>query len=129
MKDEIPHHQVQCYNRHWQMETTTPAKYKLHNHTLAKVTSAKYLGVAITKALKWDSHINDICTKANRTLRFLQRNLNIGSYFTLIRAPVEYASRVWDPHTQRNIQKRNGLHAMPPTDIETGQGSVTCSKV
>ena len=85
---------------------------KLHDHTLAKVTSAKYLGVTITEDLKWDTHINDTCPKANRTLGFLRRNLNIGSvairqqaYFTLVRPLVEYASTVWDPHTQRNIQK------------------------
>ena len=87
-------------------------EFKLHDHTLAKVTSAKYLGVTITEDLKWDTHINDICAKANRTPGFLRRNLNIGSvsfkqqaYFTLVRPLVEYASKVWDPHTQRNIQK------------------------
>ena len=87
-------------------------EYKLHDHTLAKVTSAKYLGVTITEDLKWDTHINDTCAKANRTLGFLRRNLNIGSvsikqqaYFILVRPLVEYASTVWDPHTQRNIQK------------------------
>ena len=87
-------------------------EYKLHDHTLAKVTPAKYLGVTITEDLKWDTHINNTCAKANRTLGFLRINLNIGSvsikqqaYFTLVRPLVEYASTVWDPHTQRNIQK------------------------
>ena len=46
-------------------------EYKLHDHTLDKVTSAKHLGVTITKDLKWDTHINDTCSKANRTLGFL----------------------------------------------------------
>ena len=87
-------------------------EYKLHDHTLAKVTSAKYLGVAITEDLKWDTHINDTCAKANRNLGFLRRNINIGSvsikqqaYFTLVRPLVVYASTVCDPHTQRTIQK------------------------
>ena len=90
------------------------SEYKLRDHTLAKVTSAKYLGVTITEDLKWNTHINHTCAKANRTLGFLRRNLNIGSvaikqqaYFTLVRPLVEYASTVWDPHTQRNIQKLN----------------------
>ena len=68
--------------------------------------------MTITEDLKWDTHINDTCAKANRTLGFLRRNINIGSvsikqqaYFTLVRPLVEYASTVWDPHTQRNIQK------------------------
>ena len=68
--------------------------------------------MTITEDLKWDTHINDTCAKANRTLGFLRRNLKIGSvsikqqaYFTLVRPLVEYASIVWDLHTQRNIQK------------------------
>ena len=60
--------------------TWTPfqADYALHGHTLSRVTSAKYLGVTITDDLKWDSHISEICAKANRTIGFLRRNLNIG---------------------------------------------------
>ena len=42
-------------------------EYKLHDQTLAKVTSAKYLGVTITEDLKWDTHINNTCAKVNRT--------------------------------------------------------------
>ena len=87
-------------------------EYKLYGHSLSRVTSAKYLGVTITEDLRWDSHINDICAKANRTLGFLRRNINIGSvaikqqaYFTLVRPLVEYASTVWDPHIQRNTKK------------------------
>ena len=87
-------------------------EYKLHGHILSRVTSAKYLGVTITDDLRWDSHINDICAKANRTLGFLRRNIKIGSvaikqqaYFTLVRTLVEYACTVWDPHTDRNIRK------------------------
>ena len=87
-------------------------EYKLRDYTLTKVTSAKYLGVTITEDLKWDTHINDTCAKANKTLGFLRRKLNIGSisikqqaYFTLVRPLVEYARTVWDPYTQRIIQK------------------------
>ena len=41
----------------------------------------------------------------------MRRNLNIGAvsikqqaYFTLVRPLIEYASTVWDPYTQANIQ-------------------------
>ena len=92
--------------------TPIKADYALHGHKLSRVTSAKYLGVTITDDLKWDSHISEVCAKANRTIGFLRRNLNIGSvaikqqaYFTLVRPLVEYASTVWDPHTDKNIKK------------------------
>ena len=53
------------------------ADYKLHDQTLTRVQSAKYLGVTLTDDLKWDQHINNICDKANRTTGFLRRNLSI----------------------------------------------------
>ena len=90
----------------------TKTEYNLHGHVLASVPSAKYLGITITDDLKWDTHIQNICDKANRTIGFLRRNLNIGAvsikqqaYFTLVRPLIEYASTVWDPYTQANIQK------------------------
>ena len=42
---------------------------------LENVDSIKYLGVTITNDLKWNTHINNICTKANRTHGLLRRNL------------------------------------------------------
>jgi hypothetical protein len=87
-------------------------QYNLHRHILESVNNAKYLGCQITSDLRWSDHIN-ICGKANRTLGFLQRNLNIGStsvkenaaYKTLVRPTLEYASTVWDPYHQKDIQQ------------------------
>ena len=91
---------------------TIDAKYQLHGHTLESVTSAKYLGLTFTNKLQWDQHINYITSKANKTLGFLRRNLKIPSirikeqaYFTLARPLVEYATTVWDPYTQTDINK------------------------
>ena len=58
---------------------TIPTSYKLHGHTLKTVESAKYLGCTFTSDLRWNDHVNNICNKANRTIGFLKRNLNIGS--------------------------------------------------
>ncbi|XP_071145327.1 uncharacterized protein [Mytilus edulis] len=84
--------------------------YTLHNHSLEHVTTAKYLGVTISSNLKWDVHINNICKKANSTLGFLRRNLNISStsikeqaYKSLVRPSLEYACSVWDPYLQQDI--------------------------
>ena len=81
--------------------------YKLHNHDLEKVQSAKYLGVTIQNNLKWDKHINSITNKANQSLGFLRRNLKINSskakdhaYKAIVRPKLEYSSSVWDPHTK-----------------------------
>ena len=87
-------------------------EYHLHNQRLATVDSAKYLGVTISHDLSWDEHINNICSKANKTLGFLRRNLRISAtqlketaYKSFVRPILEYACTVWDPHTKQNIMK------------------------
>ena len=83
------------------------ASYTPEGTVLENVDSIKYLGVTITNDLKWNTHINNICTKANRTLGFLRRNLfscpqdvKEAAYKGLVRPVLEYGSSVWDPHTK-----------------------------
>ena len=52
-----------------------PWLYTLEGTDLDNVESIKYLGVAITSDLRWNTHVSNVCTKANRTLGFLRRNL------------------------------------------------------
>ena len=69
----------------------------------------------ITNDLKWNTHISNVCTKANRTLGFLRRNLyscspdvKEAAYKRLVRPVLEYGSSVWDPHThglQEELEK------------------------
>ena len=51
------------------------ASYTLEGTDLENVESIKYLRVTITSDLRWNTHASNVCTKANRTLRFLRRNL------------------------------------------------------
>ena len=51
------------------------ASYTLEGTNLENVESIKYLGVTITSDLRWNTHVSNVCTKANRTLGFLRRNL------------------------------------------------------
>ena len=75
--------------------------YSLENTPLETVSAVKYLGVTITNDLKWNTHISNICTKANRTLGLLKRNLSkcsvdvkTNAYKGLVRPVLEYASSV-----------------------------------
>ena len=52
------------------------AFYNLEGTVLDNVENIKYLGVTITNDLKWNTHVRNICIKANRTLGFLRRNLS-----------------------------------------------------
>ena len=82
------------------------ASYILEGSVLENVDYIKYLGVTITNDLKWNTHISNICTKANRTLGFLRRtlfscprNVEEAAYKGMVSPILEYGSSVWDPHT------------------------------
>ena len=60
--------------------------------------------MTITNDLRWNTHVSNVCTKANRTLGFLRRNLHSwpqevkeAAYKGLVRPVLEYGSSVWDP--------------------------------
>ncbi|KAK7094476.1 hypothetical protein V1264_006033 [Littorina saxatilis] len=100
-------HPAKCTTVHMtRRRTTLPYEYQLHGQKLQEVTQAKYLGVTLTKDLKWNTHIANITTKANRALGFARRNIKLSNkkvkaaaYKALVRPILEYASPVWDPHT------------------------------
>ena len=91
------------------------ASYTLEGTLLENVESIKYLGVTITNDLKWNTHISNVCTKANKTLGILRKNLyscppdvKEAAYKGLVRPVLEYGSSVWDPHThglQEELEK------------------------
>ena len=106
---------MQLTNKHNKIQ----ASYTLEGTVLENVDSIKYLGVTITSDLKWNSHIRNVCTKANRTLGFLRRNLfscpqdvKEAAYKSMVRPILEYGSTVWDPHCNglndelEKVQKR-----------------------
>ena len=84
--------------------------YKIQGVTLEAANNICYLGVTITSDLTWNRHIEQMANKANQTLGMIRRNLrNVPAaikskaYIALVRPKLEYASSVWDPHTQKNI--------------------------
>ena len=86
--------------------------YQLNNTFLQHVDNNPYLGLLISKDLKWSNHIEKTSKKANATLGFVQRNLRHcpmecrkSAYIALVRSTLEYGSVVWDPHLQKDIDK------------------------
>ena len=80
------------------------ASYNLKGTALDNVENIKYLGGTITNDLKWNTQVSNMCTKVNRTLGFLRRNLSAcpqdvkeSAYKGLVRPVPEYGSSVWDP--------------------------------
>ena len=84
------------------------ASYTLDGTDLENVESIKYLGVTITSDLRWNTRVSNVCTKANRTLGFLRRNLyscpqeaKEAAYKGLVRLVLDYGSSVWGPPPPR----------------------------
>ena len=110
------------------------ASDSLEGTVLENVEKIKYLGVTITSDLKWNTHVSNICTKANRTLGFLRRNLAVcprdvkeSAYKGLVRPILEYGSTVWDPQSillqdeLEKVQKRAARFVTGNyVDYETG---------
>jgi hypothetical protein len=89
-------------------QTPFHTSYILKCHTLESVTTAKYLGITISKDMNWDTHINNITAKANKIIGFLRRNLPIQKtesktlvYKSMVRSNLEYCTSVWSPHTEK----------------------------
>ena len=105
------------------------ASYTMEGTNLENVESIKYLRVTITSDLRWNTHVSNVCTKANRTLGFLRRNLyscpqevKEAAYKGLVRPVLDYGSSVWDPpgvvlqEELESVQKRLKGKASVPTD-------------
>ena len=113
------------------------ASYTLEVTVLENVDNIKYLGVTITNDLKWNTHITNICTRANRTLGLMRRTLfscpqdvKEAAYKVMVRPILEYGSSVWDPYTdklQEEVEKvQNRAARFVPRNYVYETGSMTC---
>ena len=80
------------------------ASYTLEGPDLENIESIKYLGVTITSDLRWNTHVSNVCTKTNRTLGFLRKNLyscpqevKEAAYKGLVCPVLDHGNLVWDP--------------------------------
>ena len=109
------------------------ASFILEGTDLENVESIKYLGVTITSDLRWNTHVSHVCTKANRTLGFLKRNLyscpqevKEAAYKGLVRPVLDYGSSVWGPpgvvlqEELESVQKRAARFVTGNYNYETG---------
>ena len=86
-------------------------EYNLLNEIIPRVEQYKYLGVSVSKDLRWGTHCQNILHKANRTLGLLRRTLSPCSkevknraYLALVRPQLEYGSEAWNPYNSTAIQ-------------------------
>ena len=122
------------------MQLTRKQIKKIHASYLENVESIKYLGVRITSDLGWNTHVSNVCTKANRTLGFLRRNLyscpqevKEAAYKGLVCPVLDYGSSVWDPpgvvlqEELESVQKRAARFVTVITIMKLGAGPDKCA--
>ena len=99
-------------SRKWQAVVNNLTLY-LGGTTLEEVETFKYLGILLSSNLSWSEHISGVCSRAKQVLGLLYRQFYRNSssatlkqlYLTLVRPHLEYASQLWDPHTQNDMDK------------------------
>ena len=108
---QMTFHSAKCYIlRVTRKKSPVIYNYNMMGHHLEALHHYPYLGVELSDDLGWETHINKITSKANRTLGFLRRNIykcpqgiKVQAYKALVRPHLEYASAVWDPYRQKHI--------------------------
>jgi len=90
-------------------QNVTPFSYKMCNMPLSIVQEH---GIRLHHKLSWTPQINHNCSKANRLLGFLKRNLYHAPQHTkehvykqLLLPLIEYCSVLWDPYHQSDVSK------------------------
>ncbi len=91
--------------------------YTLHGTQLEAVQSHKYLGIHLSTNLKFNAHIDFICSKANRTLGLLRRNLRGCTQDKTHNLQYTCQTNTWillycvgPTHTQKHWQIRTNQH-------------------
>lgn len=76
----------------------------VYGNVIPVVDSTRFLGVTISKDLKWNTHITNTCAKARQQLEILHRLFGLADsatlshlYKVLILPTFDYCSAVWDP--------------------------------
>ena len=105
----IPHKCSIMHNSY--KHNTVCSKYYINGFPLDCFSDVKYLGVSISSKMSWSDHIDDICTRARKSLGFIRWNLRNcpqcvrnQAYTSLVRPILEYACCVWDPHQRKYIK-------------------------
>ena len=84
--------------------------YHLGNNIIEETGEEKDLGVTVSNTLSWSKHITDCAKKANRvlgmikhTFSYMDREMFLTLYKTLVRPQMEYCQEVWNPYLMKDI--------------------------
>ncbi|KXJ28316.1 Iron/zinc purple acid phosphatase-like protein [Exaiptasia diaphana] len=81
-----------------------PDPVNINDRELERVEEFKLLGVTVQNNLKWNSHVSELITRANKRIHCLRvcrkanlpKDVGLTIYATKIRPLLEHASTIWD---------------------------------
>jgi hypothetical protein len=86
--------------------------YKMEDKSLEIVKHHPYLGVELSSKLKYNHHVDNITSKASKSLGFIKRNLKHcpkvvkeRAYKSLVRPKLEYCSTIWNPQYKTQVKQ------------------------
>ena len=86
------------------------ADYVLYGNALMKTEVEKDLGILVSSNLKSSHHVAAVAAKANsrlgiikRSFEFIDKEIFLALYLTLVRPLLEYAVQCWSPYLQQDI--------------------------
>lgn len=90
-----------------------PSAYTLKNEVLVKNMSIRDLGVIHDSKLLFDKHIDNIVSRASKSLGFVMRSCAVFNkaktfkilYCTFVRSVLEYVSQVWNPRYDKYVMR------------------------
>jgi hypothetical protein len=90
--------------------TIIDRQYNLDDQPLVSVSSYSDLGILVSNTLTWGNHIEEIVSRANKTLGLIKRickDLTDPStrkviYCSLVISKLEYGSNLWSPYTKKH---------------------------
>ena len=84
----------------------------LHGNQISQASSTTYLGLEISESLRWDDHVNKLCSqlsfkisKLARIRAFTPRQTLRQIYFSGIQTTIDYAITVWGYTTLENVHR------------------------
>ena len=116
-KWQLPLNSQKCKELRLGISKDSAESYILSSHdnketNISRVEEMKDLGVVMDNKLKFDKHIAEISRKATgvlasikRTMSFIDRNVFIGLYKSLVRRLLEKSVSVWNPYMVKHVKQ------------------------
>ncbi len=105
-------HPGKCKHMHVGKSVPDSVTYSLNSTNLQSITQEKDIGVIIDADLEFESHISEKVKKASQMFALLRRSFNflndelfLPLYKSLVRVHLDFASSVWAPYKIKHVEQ------------------------